>query len=50
MKTLQQQIEEIRAHVRALASAERDLIRALGEDLQRSDELLLQMGGRCAAF
>ena len=41
MKTLEQQIEEMRAHVRDLASSERALVKALGDELQRSDEELL---------
>ena len=41
MKTLQQQIEDMRARVKALANTERALVKALGDELRRSDEELL---------
>jgi hypothetical protein len=41
MKTLGEQIEEMRAHVRGLVSAERAMVKALGDELRRSDEGLL---------
>ena len=41
MKTLQQQIEDMRAHVKALTATERALVKALGDELRRSDEELL---------
>ncbi len=41
MKTLQQEIEDMRAHVKDLTAAERALVKALGDELRRSDEDLL---------
>jgi hypothetical protein len=49
MKTLEQQIEEMRAHVRDLATTERELVKALGEELRRADEELLHAIRRVAA-
>ena len=41
MKTLQQEIEDLRAHVKDLTATERALVKALGDELRRSDEELL---------
>ena len=41
MKTLQQQIEDMRAHVKELTATERALVKALGDELRRSDGELL---------
>ena len=41
MTTLLQQIEEMRVHVKDLASHERRLVKALGEELKHADEELL---------
>src|SRR5687768_8160184 len=41
MKTLQQEIEDMRAHVKDLTATERALVKALGDELRRSDEDLL---------
>ena len=41
MKTLQQEIEDLRAHVKDLTATERALVKALGDQLRRSDEELL---------
>ena len=41
MTTLLQQIEEMRVHVKDLASHERRLVKALGDELKRADEELL---------
>ena len=55
MTTLLQQIEEMRVHVKDLASHERRLVKALGDELKRADEDLLHairnvaVDTRCAA-
>ena len=41
MTTLLQQIEEMRVHVKDLASYEQRLVKALGDELNRADEELL---------
>jgi hypothetical protein len=41
MKTLQQEIEGMRAHVKDLTATERALVKVLGDELRRSDEDLL---------
>ena len=41
MKSLQQEIEDMRAHVKDLTATERALVKALGDELRRSDEDLL---------
>jgi hypothetical protein len=41
MKTLQQEIKDMRAHVKDLTATERALVMALGDELRRSDEDLL---------
>ncbi len=41
MKTLERQIEDMRAHVEDLAATERALVKALGNELRRADENLL---------
>ena len=41
MKTLDQQIEDMRAHVKDQAATERALVKALGDQLRRADEDLL---------
>ena len=42
MTTLLQQIEAMRVHVNDLLSAERGLVKALGDDLQLADQELLK--------
>ena len=49
MTTLLQQIEAMRLHVNELISAERGLVKALADDLQRADEELLNAIRRVAA-
>ena len=49
MKTLQQQIEDMRAHVKELTATERALIKALGDELRRSDDELLSAIQKVAA-
>jgi len=49
MKTLQQEIEDMRAHVKELTAAERAQMKALGDELRRSDEALLRAICRVAA-
>jgi hypothetical protein len=49
MKTLEQQIEDMRAHVKDLTATERALLRALDDELRRSDEDLLHAIRRVAA-
>ena len=41
MKSLQQQIEDMRTHVQDLAATERALVKALSDELRRSDEDLM---------
>jgi hypothetical protein len=41
IKTLQQEIEDMRAHVKDLTGSEQTLVKALGDELRRSDEDLL---------
>ena len=49
MKTLNQQIEEMRAHVRDLARTERALVKRLGDELRRADDELLKAIRRVSA-